>query len=383
MTDRGFGTIAPLASGRYRARYTGPDGVKYSAKVQFQTKRDARAWLNARHNEIVTARWKPPAVAGETFGSYAARWIKERDLAESTREDYEDLLAGHLAPLAGLTLRAITAPMITTWHAGLRSRPRPRTVPRRGSATDRPRDSAPGPLGRTQKAHCYSLVRSILNTAEQHDLIDRNPCRIPGAGTSGKAVHKAEPATLAQVGLIMDHMPDRFAALVLLATWDALRFGEAVALRRFDVEPDGSAVRVRRGVVRLKGRRVEGDTKTESSKRDINTPPHLHATIVDHLARFVGPEPDALLFPGPDGRWLSAETHRKLWLPAREAAGLPGFHWHDLRHTGAVLAASTGATLAELMARLGHSTPAAALRYQHAAAGRDKIIAAKLSELAG
>lgn len=52
---------------------------------------------------------------------------------------------------------------------------------------------------------------------------------------------------------------------------------------------------------------------------------------------------------------------------------------HDLRHTGAVLAGQTGATLAELMARLGHSTPGEAMRYQHAAADRDKAIAEALS----
>jgi integrase len=63
-------------------------------------------------------------------------------------------------------------------------------------------------------------------------------------------------------------------------------------------------------------------------------------------------------------------------------AGRPDLRLCDLRHTGAVLAAQTGATLAELMARLGHSTPGAALRYQHAAAGRDAQIAARLSELA-
>jgi integrase len=55
---------------------------------------------------------------------------------------------------------------------------------------------------------------------------------------------------------------------------------------------------------------------------------------------------------------------------------------HDLRHTGATLAAQTGATLAELMGRLGHSTPAAALRYQHAAQGRDAEIARLLSKMA-
>ncbi len=60
----------------------------------------------------------------------------------------------------------------------------------------------------------------------------------------------------------------------------------------------------------------------------------------------------------------------------------PDLRFHDLRHSGAVLAAVTGASLAELMARAGHSTPDAALRYQHVAKGRDREIAALLSKLA-
>jgi hypothetical protein len=47
-----------------------------------------------------------------------------------------------------------------------------------------------------------------------------------------------------------------------------------------------------------------------------------------------------------------------------------------------VLAAATGATLAELMGRLGHSTPQAALKYQHVAGGRDRAIAEALSRIA-
>ena len=65
----------------------------------------------------------------------------------------------------------------------------------------------------------------------------------------------------------------------------------------------------------------------------------------------------------------------------REAADRKDLRWHGLRHTGAVLAAQTGATLAELMGRLGHSTPGAAMRYQHAAAVRDTEIARRLSAL--
>jgi len=80
---------------------------------------------------------------------------------------------------------------------------------------------------------------------------------------------------------------------------------------------------------------------------------------------------------------MAPSTLYKVYYPARKAADREDLRWHDLRHTGAVLAAQTGATLAELMGRLGHSTPGAAMRYQHAAADRDAEIAKRLSRLAG
>jgi integrase len=88
-----------------------------------------------------------------------------------------------------------------------------------------------------------------------------------------------------------------------------------------------------------------------------------------------------LLFPAAHGGHLAPSTLYKVYFRARKAAGRPDLRFHDLRHTGAVLAAATGATLAELMARLGHSTAGAALRYQHAAADRDLEIARRLSAM--
>ncbi len=67
---------------------------------------------------------------------------------------------------------------------------------------------------------------------------------------------------------------------------------------------------------------------------------------------------------------------------ARVKAGLPDAHFHDLRHAGLTLSGQAGATLAEVMRRAGHSSAAAALRYQHAADKRDTEIAARLSALA-
>ncbi|MCM0673915.1 tyrosine-type recombinase/integrase [Micromonospora phytophila] len=64
------------------------------------------------------------------------------------------------------------------------------------------------------------------------------------------------------------------------------------------------------------------------------------------------------------------------------AGRLDDLTFHDLRHTGQTLAAQTGATLADLMKRLGHSSMTATRRYLHAIDGRDREIARALSELA-
>src|SRR6202012_5548191 len=104
--------------------------------------------------------------------------------------------------------------------------------------------------------------------------------------------------------------------------------------------------------------------------------------IKDHLERFVGSDKEDLLFPAAHGGHLPPATLYRQFYKARSKANRDDLRWHDLRHSGAVLAAATGATLAELMARLGHSTPAAAMRYQHAAQGRDRQIAGLLSKIA-
>jgi hypothetical protein len=65
-------------------------------------------------------------------------------------------------------------------------------------------------------------------------------------------------------------------------------------------------------------------------------------------------------------------------IPATRAAGVEGLRFHDFRHTAATLAVAAGASTRE---RMGHSSSAAALRYQHVMAGRDAAIAAALDEL--
>ena len=92
---------------------------------------------------------------------------------------------------------------------------------------------------------------------------------------------------------------------------------------------------------------------------------------------------DAYVFTSPEGTPLERSNFRyRVWLPATMAAGLPGLRFHDLRHTAGTLAARTGATTKELMARLGHASPRASLIYQHAAEDRDRRIADGLDQMA-
>lgn len=123
--------------------------------------------------------------------------------------------------------------------------------------------------------------------------------------------------------------------------------------------------------------------KSDAGVRDVAIPPHLVPAVQTHIAQHVGPEQTALLFPAQHGGHLAPATLQRQFYKARKAANRPDLRFHDLRHSGAVLAAQAGATLAELMNRLGHSTPQAALRYQHTAQGRDQAIAEKMSELNG
>ena len=176
--------------------------------------------------------------------------------------------------------------------------------------------------------------------------------------------------------------------MILLAAWCGCGSGEITELRRkdltLDVEQQLGLVRVHRAVTRVDGQFLITTPKSTAGHRDVALPPHLIPALQHHLDLYTEAGREALLFPatGDPSKHLAPASLYKSFYRARSIAARPDLRWHDLRHTGAVLAAHTGATLAELMNRLGHSTPTAALRYQHAINDRDTQIAHALSEIA-
>lgn len=230
-------------------------------------------------------------------------------------------------------------------------------------------------------AKAYRLLKAIMTTAADDGLIRRNPCRIKGASVERSPERPV--LRIRQVSDLAEAIDPRYKALVLLAVFGSMRWGELAALCRRDIDLEAGTVRVVRQVTELSGGQlVPGPPKSDAGKRLIVLPVAIMPVVRQHMTWLVKPDDDALVFTSPEGGPLRRNFRQRVWLPALRAAGLPSIHFHDLRHTGNTLAASTGAGLRELMDRMGHSTARAAMVYLHATDGRQRAIADALSELA-
>ncbi|GAA2147768.1 hypothetical protein GCM10009826_00860 [Humibacillus xanthopallidus] len=210
------------------------------------------------------------------------------------------------------------------------------------------------------------------------EAITKNPCQIPRAGTDRP---KERPvASPVEVAALIDAITPRYRAAIAFASWCGLRRGEICALRVTDVDLDNATVRVDKTYVELleARRRFEKPPKSAAGIRTVAIPPHVIPLVREHAEQWSGEE---LFFVGADGSRMSGNALYQAFVRARREVGID-LSFHDLRHTGQTLAAATGASLADLKRRLGHSSTAAALRYMHAVEGRDAEIAAALSAIA-
>jgi integrase len=362
MAKREFGALRQLPSGRWQAKYRHPRTNEFVvAPTTFALRGDASRWLASIQRDLERGDWIDPAFGTITLGDYAATWLAQRTLRPRTVELYQGLLDRYIVPKLGkIELGELSPRDIRAWHVELlqRGRPGPVTI-----------------------AKAYRLLRTICGTAVSDEMVSRNPCNLKGASVE----HSPERPvlTVAEVEAVVEAMEERYRALVLLAAWCGFRLGESLALTRADVDLEEGAVVVDKSAVQLRsGQRLVGLPKTKAGTRRIYVPPHVLPVLETHLERFTGPEPADLVFTGTQGQPVRRASLYKAWKRATNELGMPGVRLHDLRHTGATLAAAAGASTKELMNRLGHASSDAALRYQHATQDRDAAIARALSDLA-
>ena len=367
---RSWGKLRTIGSGRIHASYiSSEDGQRYNAPHTFDSRMDAEAWLASERRLIEMNTWTPPAdrvkrkaAAGVTVRQFAGEWMGQRDLTAKTRSLYNRLLDSRILPAFGDSVVVeVTPALVRGWWSELGRR-------------------LPTPTSNTQ---AYQLLKAMFSTAVEDKLMLENPCQIKAAGKPPKA-RDVQPLTPAELLTVAESVPERYRIAVPVAAWCGLRFGELIELRRKDVADDGERIvlKIRRAATRVDNKLVVGPPKTEAGIRDVTVPPHVAVQLRAHMVDVTGGGSDAFVFTTTRGLRLSTTAFTKSVKSGFAAVGKPGMRVHDLRHVGATLAAQAGATTKELMSRLGHTTPAMAMRYQIAAADRDAVIAAAMSKMA-
>ncbi len=344
---RTFGSIGPHGD-TYRARYVGPNEVRYT-ETGFVSYDDADRFLHDVRGAISARTWIAPGTevtAPDTFAKYANEWLRLRDLADRTRAEYRRLLDRFLIPAFGeLTIAEINLPRVRNWWAGI--------------------DKAKA----TQSAHAYGLLRTIMGDAcaEEGRF---NPVRIRRAGVTARkrTVRMPSPAELDR---LVEALPEDYKLMVRVTAWCGLRFGEAAALIKEDVidlAVSDVRLRVQRAVVT-----IDGKAKVKGTKSGATRVVPVHNSVAPALLAHAMTLADgALLFPGGDGHHLDYWVLYRVWKAAIAEAGLDGgngldpVRFHDLRHlAGMTLTRAPGATPKDVMTFLGHSTTRAYETYQH------------------
>lgn len=357
MGRRHFGSVRKRSSGRWQATYW-HDGQVHSGGT-FAAKADALAFLSTVESDLRRGSWIDPRYGQVTLKTYANEWMERRpDLAVRTRDLYRHVLDRHILPELGLsTLSGLAPSRVRGWRAEILQR-HPATA-----------------------AKAYRLLSSILRTAVTDGIILSSPCKVKGAGVERAAERPI--ATIAEIESLSSAMPEHLSLIVTLATWCQLRRGELLGLRRQDIDLLHGTVCISQSrTFTLDGTSLTKEPKTAAGRRTLAVPKHLFEAIASHLDQFVGSAPNDLLFISPNGHPITRNELQRAWVRARASVGRCDLHLQDLRHTGLTFAAATGATTAELMHRAGHSSAAAALRYQHATRERDAVLATALSALA-
>jgi len=437
---RASGAVRRLPSGRWQARYTGPDGALRTLGT-FPTKVEADQELAHEVSRMARGVWRDPRLGEQLLGEWFRGWIATRaDLAPSTRALYGQLLerwidaevpvVGGARPrvvrLGAQSLASVTPAAVREWDAAVLAEASRRAGERWSRAASTPKrvnaairawalengravaatgrrpvelreawldatggvvvDAREGRrnLGRTEAAQAYRLLHTGLAQAVSDGLIPANPCAIKGASQRDSR-HRTERRVLApdELWALAEAMPKRYRAAVVVSFLSGLRAGELFALQRKHVDLAAGTIRVEQSLARsgTGGAGPFSATKSRAGVRTVALPTVAVEVLAEHMARFTPERRDALVFGTASGRPLTSGSRSTMFARARRAIDRDDLTWHDLRHSALTLVALTGATLPELMQRAGHSTPRAALHYQHAADDAQRRIAAHLDRV--
>jgi integrase len=352
------GNVQRRSNGRWRARYRDESHREHSR--HFARKIDAQRWLATVQADMLRGTYVDPRAGRRTVRDYAEHWRSVQSHRPSTAAQVETHLRRHVYPMLG------DRPLGSV---------RPSDV--RALVRHMSRSLAPATV-----EVVYRYVVAVFRAAVADRLIVSSPC--VGIRLPVKAPRRVTPRSTADVVALTAAMGPRYRALVTLGAGTGLRQGEAFAVELDHVDLLHRTLRVTQQLLLLaREEPVIAPLKTPSSYRTIPLPAVVAVALRAHLVEFPPVEvevvdttrggvpvlrPARLVFSTPEGRPLRRTSFsRQVWIPAREAAGLPPeVTFHDLRHYYASLLIRHGESVKVVQARLGHANAAETLdTYSH------------------
>ncbi|MFP7706323.1 tyrosine-type recombinase/integrase [Trueperella sp. LYQ141] len=363
-----FGNVVQKPDRRPHGRY------KHKGKTYYTPTRDrvsqVRHDLARIHATILDGTWEDPKRLERkqiTLHDWTNKWLEQinnSDYSPGTYRSYRSYVRAHILPFFGpdTPLHAIDTTAVNEFADHLR-------------ATS------------TKAVFSASLrtLSSLLRAAQRTDHIETLPTMPDGIYKKMKRPpEKQVTYTHTDLLALVEVAEPRFRAAIALAGWGCMRSGEVGALQRKHVSEDGKWIKIERTTKRdVSGRTVVGPPKSEAGRRMVSLPKVAARIVKDHLDLFCAPGDEALLFAPHNydrEEFVSDRVLRYALHRACERAGLPKARFHDLRHSGLTLFGQAGATLADLMARAGHSTVDTVLIYQHSARARDAELSARMGK---
>lgn len=325
---------------KWQVLYRDPDTGKEMSDGVHKRKVDAKQRKLSIERDIATDNWIDPRVGRISFHDWTQRWqATTTALAAKTVSDYDSLLRTWILPTFGdTTLVRITAMDIREWVANMESRG---LSPRR-----------------TRKA--LMLLKQILSTAVDDRRIRSNPA----ANVKGPKVQHRERPYLQphEVREVADEVQERHRALILVMGVAGLRFGEAAALQRGDIDILRGTIRVSKSVSEShhvgQGCTIEIKTPKNGKARTVRIPRFLSQALNEHLQVHTPANPEAMVFPATNGALLRATNFcPQILRPGLAAAGLnEAVTGHDLRHSAAAAMIAVNPNPQLIRQQLGHGS---------------------------
>jgi integrase len=357
---RTTGSVRRLPSGRWQARIRDPRTNRLESLGSFEAKADADRAVAVATTDGLRGLWASPTLGKRRLADWVDQWwATTTDLAPTTRARDEWIVRGHILPTFGTTALADIGQLeVRSWVANL---------------------SASG-LAPNTVHKAYQVLSKALAAAVDAGLLAVTPCRnVPLPKVQHQEMRFLSPAELAELAAVIK---PRYRALVLVGGYGGLRIGEMAGLRRGRVDLLRSRLDVVEKLVEVRGELLAGGPKTRAGRRQVPLPRPVAEELAIHLERFVAPEPEALLFAGPDGGALRARQWRaRHWVPAIAEAGLAPLRPHDLRHTAVALWIAQGASPKQIATWAGHTSVSVVLdRYGHLFPGHEDAVMQRLAE---